>query len=168
MTSRAMKFHYAAFTPQLEISYRPIIDRRHDRLTGALALPRWSLDGMIVKPATLSAAESTEAVLRQMMQEDPGVARLMDIALKLEGLYRHASTHAAGVVIGDPAALARLRRVVPPFSVNAGAVYGGFIGIPSLVLMVAISALEILVAGIQAYVFALLTSLYINDAENLH
>ena len=53
-------------------------------------------------------------------------------------------------------------------SVNAGAVYGGFIGVPSLVLMVAISALEILVAGIQAYVFALLTSLYINDAENLH
>ncbi|RGP40374.1 ATP synthase subunit [Altererythrobacter insulae] len=53
-------------------------------------------------------------------------------------------------------------------SVNAGAVYGGFIGVPSLILMVAISALEILVAGIQAYVFALLTSLYINDAENLH
>ncbi len=53
-------------------------------------------------------------------------------------------------------------------SVNAGAVFGGFIGVPSLILMVAISALEILVAGIQAYVFALLTSLYINDAENLH
>ena len=53
-------------------------------------------------------------------------------------------------------------------SVNAGAVFGGFIGIPSLVLMIAISALEILVAGIQAYVFAILTSLYINDAENLH
>ncbi len=29
------------------------------------------------------------------------VARLIEIALKLEGLYRHASTHAAGVVIGD-------------------------------------------------------------------
>ena len=28
-------------------------------------------------------------------------ARLMEIALQLEGLYRHASTHAAGVVIGD-------------------------------------------------------------------
>lgn len=53
-------------------------------------------------------------------------------------------------------------------SVNAGAVFGGFIGVPSLILMIAISALEILVAGIQAYVFALLTSLYINDAENLH
>ncbi len=53
-------------------------------------------------------------------------------------------------------------------SVNAGPIFGGFIGIPSFALMIAISALEILVAGIQAYVFALLTSLYINDAEHLH
>ncbi|MEP3051502.1 MAG: F0F1 ATP synthase subunit A [Erythrobacter sp.] len=53
-------------------------------------------------------------------------------------------------------------------SVNAGAITGGFIGIPSFTLMIAISALEILVAGIQAYVFALLTSLYISDAEHLH
>jgi F-type H+-transporting ATPase subunit a len=45
---------------------------------------------------------------------------------------------------------------------------GGVVGVLSFVLMVAICALEILVAGIQAYVFALLTSLYINDAENLH
>lgn len=52
--------------------------------------------------------------------------------------------------------------------INAGPGYGVFIAIPSLVLMVGICALEILVAGIQAYVFALLTSLYINDAENLH
>lgn len=50
----------------------------------------------------------------------------------------------------------------------AGAGWGLFIGFPSFVLMVAICALEILVAGIQAYVFALLSSLYINDAENLH
>ena len=53
-------------------------------------------------------------------------------------------------------------------SANAGALFGGFIGVPSFILMIAISALEILVAGIQAYVFALLTALYINDAENLH
>ncbi len=53
-------------------------------------------------------------------------------------------------------------------STNAGAAYGVLVGVPSFVLMVGISALEILVAGIQAYVFALLTSLYINDAENLH
>ena len=53
-------------------------------------------------------------------------------------------------------------------SANAGALWGGLIGVPSFALMIAISALEILVAGIQAYVFALLTSLYINDAEHLH
>jgi F-type H+-transporting ATPase subunit a len=34
--------------------------------------------------------------------------------------------------------------------------------------MVGICALELLVAGIQAYVFALLTCVYLNDAENLH
>ena len=51
---------------------------------------------------------------------------------------------------------------------NAGVGFFGLVSIPSFVLMVAICALEILVAGIQAYVFALLTSLYINDAEHLH
>lgn len=51
---------------------------------------------------------------------------------------------------------------------NAGTVYAVGIGLPSLILMIGICALELLVAGIQAYVFALLTALYINDAENLH
>ncbi len=51
---------------------------------------------------------------------------------------------------------------------NAGLGFGVLVGLPSFALMIGISALEILVAGIQAYVFALLTSLYINDAENLH
>ncbi len=51
---------------------------------------------------------------------------------------------------------------------NAGGAVGPVVGVLSFVLMVGICALEILVAGIQAYVFALLTSLYINDAENLH
>ena len=51
---------------------------------------------------------------------------------------------------------------------NAGLGIGALVGLPSFALMIAISALEILVAGIQAYVFALLTSLYINDAEHLH
>ena len=53
-------------------------------------------------------------------------------------------------------------------SSNAGAGWGLLVGTPSFFLMLAICALEILVAGIQAYVFALLSSLYINDAENLH
>jgi len=51
---------------------------------------------------------------------------------------------------------------------NAGIGFAALVGIPSFILMIGICALEILVAGIQAYVFALLTSLYINDAENLH
>ena len=53
-------------------------------------------------------------------------------------------------------------------SSNAGAGWGLVVGLPSFLLMIGITALEILVACIQAYVFALLTSLYINDAENLH
>lgn len=51
---------------------------------------------------------------------------------------------------------------------NSGPLWGTVVGLPSFILMVAICALEVLVAGIQAYVFALLTSLYLNDAENLH
>ena len=38
----------------------------------------------------------------------------------------------------------------------------------SFLFIVGVSALELLVCAIQAYVFALLTSLYINDAVNLH
>ncbi len=64
-----------------------------------------------------------------------------------------------------------LLKVLASFVIAGGGVglgLGVLVGVPSFILMVAISALEILVAGIQAYVFALLTSLYINDAENLH
>jgi DNA polymerase-3 subunit alpha len=52
-------------------------------------------------PITLDKAIAAEPVLQQLRNSDETVARLMRIALKLEGLYRHASTHAAGVVIGD-------------------------------------------------------------------
>jgi len=52
-------------------------------------------------PVTLTQAIEGEPRLRQMIDEDPDVRRLVDIAKRLEGLYRHASTHAAGVVIGD-------------------------------------------------------------------
>jgi DNA polymerase-3 subunit alpha len=52
-------------------------------------------------PVTLDKAIAGEPQLQQLRDSDETVARLMTIALKLEGLYRHASTHAAGVVIGD-------------------------------------------------------------------
>ena len=53
-------------------------------------------------------------------------------------------------------------------SANASPALGLTVGAASFILMIGISALEVLVAVIQAYVFALLTSVYINDAENLH
>ena len=52
-------------------------------------------------PVTLEKAIAGEPALQQARDSDESVARLIEIALKLEGLYRHASTHAAGVVIGD-------------------------------------------------------------------
>jgi F-type H+-transporting ATPase subunit a len=51
---------------------------------------------------------------------------------------------------------------------NSEAALGPVVSIMSFVLMIGITLLEILVSAIQAYVFALLTSLYLNDAVNLH
>ena len=53
------------------------------------------------KPVTLAQAIEEEPRLQTERENDPAVAQLLEISLKLEGLYRHASTHAAGVVIGD-------------------------------------------------------------------
>ncbi len=52
-------------------------------------------------PVTLQQALDSEEMLRAARDGDDTVRHLIDIALKLEGLYRHASTHAAGVVIAD-------------------------------------------------------------------
>ncbi|WP_448187383.1 DNA polymerase III subunit alpha [Azospirillum sp. sgz301742] len=52
-------------------------------------------------PVTLQQALDSEEMLRAARDGDETVARLINMALKLEGLFRHASTHAAGVVIGD-------------------------------------------------------------------
>lgn len=56
-----------------------------------------------LSPVTLSQAIDMDPDLRKEQQTDEQVAKLLDIGLKLEGLYRHASTHAAGVVIGSEA-----------------------------------------------------------------
>jgi len=52
-------------------------------------------------PMTLPQAIESETELRHLIAENPEIRRLTDMGMKLEGLYRHASTHAAGVVIGD-------------------------------------------------------------------
>jgi len=52
-------------------------------------------------PVSLQEAIDGEPRLKEMRDQDESVARLLNVSLKIEGLYRHASTHAAGVVIGD-------------------------------------------------------------------
>ncbi len=53
------------------------------------------------KPSTIAEALVSEEELRKYRREDEQVADLIDVSMKLEGLYRHASTHAAGLVISD-------------------------------------------------------------------
>ena len=60
-------------------------------------------------PPSLEDALKIEPELVTLRDGDEQVSRLFDIGLKLEGLYRHASTHAAGLVIGDQ----RLDEFVP-------------------------------------------------------
>ncbi|CAN5456992.1 DNA polymerase III subunit alpha [soil metagenome] len=52
-------------------------------------------------PVTLAQAIDIEPRLKQARDEDGNVKACLDVALQLEGLFRNASTHAAGVVIGD-------------------------------------------------------------------
>jgi len=73
-----------------------------------LAMPYGQIDRLCkmvpnnpAHPVTLEKAIVGEPALQQARDSDESVARLIKISLKLEGLYRHASTHAAGVVIGD-------------------------------------------------------------------
>lgn len=53
------------------------------------------------KNPTLQEALDQVPELEEMRRNDPQVNKLFDIAMKLEGLYRHSGVHAAGVVIGD-------------------------------------------------------------------
>ena len=50
---------------------------------------------------TLTESLEMEPRIREMMESNPTVGTLMDLALKVEGLVRHAGIHAAGVIIAD-------------------------------------------------------------------
>jgi len=54
-----------------------------------------------VKPVSIEKALSDEPRLREEARREEVVGRLLDYAQRVEGLLRNASTHAAGVVIGD-------------------------------------------------------------------
>ncbi|MEM9782146.1 MAG: DNA polymerase III subunit alpha, partial [Pseudomonadota bacterium] len=54
-----------------------------------------------VKPVSIAKARAEEPRFEEEVARDETVGVLLDIAERIEGLYRNASTHAAGVVIGD-------------------------------------------------------------------
>lgn len=54
-----------------------------------------------IEAVTLDKAITMDKDLQNAIAEDEQIQKLVDISLKLEGLNRHASTHAAGIVIGD-------------------------------------------------------------------
>src|SRR6185503_10271394 len=53
------------------------------------------------KTVTLRDAVNSEPRLQQIAEQEPVAQKLFSIVEKIEGLFRHASTHPAGVVIGD-------------------------------------------------------------------
>jgi F-type H+-transporting ATPase subunit a len=52
--------------------------------------------------------------------------------------------------------------------INSQTAMGYGVSVLAFVFVIFVNALELLIGAIQAYVFALLTSLYIGDAVNLH
>jgi DNA polymerase-3 subunit alpha len=71
------------------------------------------------QPGTrLSKALSSVPELKDRYEQEPTVRKLIDLSLSLEGLARHASTHAAGIVITPT----RLTDHVPLFRTNKGEV----------------------------------------------
>jgi len=98
-------------------------------------------------PVSLKDAIAGEPQLQVYRDSDETVARLMDMALKLEGLYRHASTHAAGVVIGDrpldeliplyrdPRSDMRVTQFSMKYVEDAGLVKFDFLGLKTLTVL---------------------------------
>ncbi|MFH1790950.1 MAG: DNA polymerase III subunit alpha [Candidatus Omnitrophota bacterium] len=71
---------------------------------------------------TLDKTLDLEPEIKGLYRTDPRIKQLIDISKKLEGLQRHASTHAAGVVISEDA----LDNHVPLFKTNDGMITTGY------------------------------------------
>jgi len=95
---------------------------------------------------SLEDALKTEPRLREAAESKPEIAELIDICRVLEGLPRHASTHAAGVVIGDrplvdylPLYLGKKGEVVTQFDMKMvekiGLVKFDFLGLRNLTVI---------------------------------
>ncbi|HEY2184312.1 MAG TPA: DNA polymerase III subunit alpha [Xanthobacteraceae bacterium] len=100
-----------------------------------------------LNPVTLSRAVEDEPRLQAARDTDPVVRRAFDIAQKLEGLHRHASTHAAGIVIGeqpltelvplyrDPKSLMPVTQFNMKWVEQAGLVKFDFLGLKTLTVL---------------------------------
>jgi len=71
---------------------------------------------------TLTQALNNEPELKELYRIDPRIKQLIDISKRLEGLTRHASTHAAGVVISEKP----LDNYVPLFKTNDDIITTGY------------------------------------------
>ena len=71
---------------------------------------------------TLEQALVQEPELRTLYKNDPNVSRLIETSLVLEGLTRHASTHAAGIVISEE----ELVNYVPLYKIQDGQITTGY------------------------------------------
>ncbi|MCC6777052.1 MAG: DNA polymerase III subunit alpha [Hyphomicrobiales bacterium] len=98
-------------------------------------------------PVTLGRAIDDEPRLQAARDADPVIRRAFDIAQKLEGLHRHASTHAAGIVIGeraltemvplyrDPKSLMPVTQFNMKWVEQAGLVKFDFLGLKTLTVL---------------------------------
>ncbi|MDR2893603.1 MAG: DNA polymerase III subunit alpha [Deltaproteobacteria bacterium] len=95
---------------------------------------------------TIAKALSDEPELKTLYDTDPKITKLIDISRRLEGLSRHASTHAAGVVISDkpmveylPLYRGKRNEVVTQFDKNiveeVGLVKFDFLGLKTMTLL---------------------------------
>ena len=99
-------------------------------------------------PVTLEQAIEIEPALKAAIKEDESVEKLVSMSLKLEGLNRHASTHAAGVVIGDrplsqlvpmyrdPKSDMQVVQYSMKYAESAGLVKFDFLGLKTLTVLV--------------------------------
>jgi DNA polymerase-3 subunit alpha len=95
---------------------------------------------------TIAKALDQEPDLKKLAETDATVGKLIDIALRLEGLARHASTHAAGVVFSDrpmvehlPLCLGKKDEVVTQWDMkcveNIGLIKFDFLGLKTLTVI---------------------------------
>ncbi len=99
------------------------------------------------KPVTLSEAIKLDPELSKAKRDDQEVGQLLDLGLKLEGMFRHAGTHAAGVVIGskpldeliplykDPRSSIPATQFSMKYAEMAGLVKFDFLGLKTLTLI---------------------------------